>query len=144
MLFRVSSQFRRRQFNIESIAVGVTEQRDKSKMVITMFGDELMSRDFSRILRRTIDVIEVKKLDVENSIKRELALLRLKPGWYRVLERCGVSMDGIKVLYEEGGEVIIQLVSEPKELDKVVEDLHRNKILLDVVRTGMVVMEKGG
>ena len=78
VLFRVTNLFRARNFNIESITVGSTEQQDLSRMTITTNSDERTLDQLVKQLRKLIDVVEVKVLDTEKSVYRELALIKMK------------------------------------------------------------------
>jgi acetolactate synthase I/III small subunit len=78
VLFRVTNLFRARNFNIESITVGSTEQQDLSRMTITTNSDEKTLDQLVKQLRKLIDVVEVKVLDTEKSVYRELALIKMK------------------------------------------------------------------
>ena len=78
VLFRVTNLFRARNFNIESITVGSTEQRDLSRMTITTNSDEPTLDQLVKQLRKLIDVVEVKVLDTEKTVYRELALIKMK------------------------------------------------------------------
>ena len=78
VLFRVTNLFRARSFNIESITVGSTEQKDLSRMTITTNSDERTLDQLVKQLRKLIDVVEVKVLDTEKTVYRELALIKKK------------------------------------------------------------------
>src|ERR687885_1508818 len=78
VLFRVTNLFRARNFNIESITVGSTEQADLSRMTITTKSDEKTLDQLVKQLRKIIDVVEVKVLDTERTVYRELALIKMK------------------------------------------------------------------
>src|ERR671925_905923 len=78
VLFRVTNLFRARSFNIESITVGSTEQQDLSRMTITTNSDEKTLDQLVKQLRKLIDVIEVKVLDTDKTVYRELALIKMK------------------------------------------------------------------
>ena len=78
VLFRVTNLFRARNFNIESITVGSTEQQDLSRMTITTNSDEKTLDQLVKQLRKIIDVVEVKVLDTERTVYRELALIKMK------------------------------------------------------------------
>src|SRR5438093_6518187 len=80
VLFRVTNLFRARSFNIESITVGSTEQKDLSRMTITTNSDERTLDQLVKQLRKLIDVVEVKVLDTEKTVYRELALIKMKAG----------------------------------------------------------------
>jgi acetolactate synthase-1/3 small subunit len=78
VLFRVTNLFRARSFNIESITVGSTEQKDLSRMTITTNSDERTLDQLVKQLRKLIDVVEVKVLDTDRTVYRELALIKMK------------------------------------------------------------------
>jgi acetolactate synthase-1/3 small subunit len=78
VLFRVTNLFRARNFNIESITVGSTEQVDLSRMTITTNSDEKTLDQLVKQLRKLIDVVEVKVLDTDRTVYRELALIKMK------------------------------------------------------------------
>ena len=72
VLFRITNLFRARNYNIESITVGTTEQPDLSRMTITTKIDERTLDQLVKQLRKLIDVVEVKLLDINNTVYREL------------------------------------------------------------------------
>lgn len=78
VLFRVTNLFRARNFNIESITVGTTEQQDLSRMTITTNSDEKTLDQLVKQLRKLIDVVEVKVLDTDKTVYRELALIKMR------------------------------------------------------------------
>ena len=78
VLFRVTNLFRARNFNIESITVGTTEQKDISRMTIAIQSDYKTLDQLVKQLRKLIDIIEVRVLDTENTVFRELALIKMK------------------------------------------------------------------
>lgn len=78
VLFRVTNLFRARNFNIESITVGSTEQQDLSRMTITTNSDERTLDQLVKQLRKLIDVVDVKVLDTGRTVYRELALIKMK------------------------------------------------------------------
>ncbi len=138
VLFRVASQFRRRHFNIESIAVGITERKDTSRMTVMMYGDEQMADDFARILRRTVDVLSVDRLRPEDTVKRELALVKIEREGIELLSE--LFDDGRAQVLYEGDNLVVQLVGEPEDVDELVERLDEEKVLEEVVRTGVVAI----
>jgi len=77
VLARVASLFTRRGFNIESLAVGHTEENDISRMTIVVKGDERVLEQITKQLNKLIDVIRVKDISPQNSVERELALIKV-------------------------------------------------------------------
>ena len=80
ILFKVTHLFRSRNFNIDSISVGVMENPEFSKMTITTVGTEKQIAQIVKQLDKMIDTIEVKRLDEKESVYRELVLFKIKLG----------------------------------------------------------------
>ncbi len=78
ILFKVTHLFRSRNFNIDSISVGVMENPEFSKMTITTVGTEKQIAQIVKQLDKMIDTIEVKRLDEKESVYRELVLFKIK------------------------------------------------------------------
>jgi acetolactate synthase-1/3 small subunit len=77
VLYSVANMFRRRNFNIESISVGPTEQPDLARMTVTVKGDEKTIDQVVKQLNKLIDVVRVRILDPENVVTREMALIKV-------------------------------------------------------------------
>jgi acetolactate synthase-1/3 small subunit len=78
VLNRVASLFRRRGFNIESIAVGASEVPDVSRMTIVVDGATTLVEQVRKQLDKVIDVIKVSDITGDTTITRELALIKVK------------------------------------------------------------------
>jgi acetolactate synthase-1/3 small subunit len=78
VLHNISNLFRRRNFNIDSITVGPTEQEDLARMTITVHGDEKTLEQVIKQLNKIIDVIKVVSLESDNMVARELALIKVR------------------------------------------------------------------
>ncbi|MCL2707224.1 MAG: acetolactate synthase small subunit [Dehalococcoidia bacterium] len=78
VLNRVASLFRRRGFNIASIAVGASEVSDVSRMTIVVDGANTMVEQVRKQLDKVIDVIKVSDITGDTTITRELALMKVK------------------------------------------------------------------
>ncbi|RLC94788.1 MAG: acetolactate synthase small subunit [Chloroflexi bacterium] len=78
VLNRVASLFRRRGFNIDSIAVGQTEKKGVSRMTMVVTGDAATIEQVRKQLDKVIDVIKVSDLITESTVERELALIKVK------------------------------------------------------------------
>lgn len=77
VLHSVANLFRRRNFNIESITVGATEEKDLSRITITVNADEKTLDQVVKQLRKLIDVVTVAELDPNSIVTRELALIKV-------------------------------------------------------------------
>ncbi len=78
VLNRVSSLFRRRGFNIESIAVGPSETPDLSRMTIVVAGTAVMVEQVRKQLEKVIDAVKVSDITGDDIVSRELALMKVK------------------------------------------------------------------
>ena len=77
VLARVAGLFSRRGFNIDSLAVGITENPDVSRMTITVDAEEHPIEQVTKQLHKLINVIKITDLDVEKTVARELALIKV-------------------------------------------------------------------
>src|SRR5512136_1917449 len=77
VLHAIANLFRRRNFNIESITVGPTQQQDISRMTITINGDEKTIDQVVKQVAKLIDVLKVDELSLGNFVMRELALIKV-------------------------------------------------------------------
>jgi acetolactate synthase-1/3 small subunit len=80
VLSRVSSLFRRRNYNIESLSVGHSEKPGISRMTIVLNGDERIVEQVVKQLEKLINVTEVHDVSDQESVYRELALIKVKAG----------------------------------------------------------------
>jgi len=77
VLSRIAGLFSRRGFNIDSLAVGVTENPEISRMTIVVDGDDYIVEQVTKQLNKLVDVIKIKELDESDSVSRELALIKV-------------------------------------------------------------------
>lgn len=78
VLARVSSLFMRRQFNIDSLAVGPTEIPEISRMTIVVNVDELPLEQVTKQLNKLVNVLKIVELDSSNAVERELMLIKVR------------------------------------------------------------------
>jgi len=141
ILFKVTNLFRSRNFNIESLTVGVMENPEFSKMVITTVGDEKQIVQIVKQLDKMIDTIEVKRLDEKESVYKELALFKVK------LSDASDSAEinklantfGAKIHNERESSLIVELTSTPDEI-KSFEESIKSFGILDSARTGVTAL----
>ena len=141
ILFKVTHLFRARNFNIDSISVGVMEDPEFSKMVITTVGDEKQIAQIVKQLDKMIDTIEVKRLDEKESVYKELALFKVK------LSDASDSAEinklantfGAKIHNEQENSLIVELTSTPDEI-KSFEESIKSFDILDSARTGVTAL----
>ena len=141
ILFKVTNLFRSRNFNIDSISVGVMENPEFSKMTITTVGTEKQIAQIVKQLDKMIDTIEVKRLDENESVYKELALFKIK------LSEASNSIEinkladtyGAKVHNEQKDSLIVELTSTPDKI-KTFEEVLKPFGILDSARTGVAAL----
>jgi len=142
ILFKVTNLFRARNFNIDSISVGVMENPEFSKMTITTVGTEKQITQIVKQLDKMIDTIEVKRLDEKESVYKELALFRIKANEESVQYREIISLAdtyGAKIHNGPEGSLIAELTSTPDKI-KAFEESIKPFGILDSARTGVTAL----
>jgi acetolactate synthase-1/3 small subunit len=143
VLNRVSSLFRRRAFNIESLTVGGSEVPDISRMTIVVDTARAPVHIVAASLRKLVPVVEVSDVTDLPTVTRDLALIRVQcgPG-----QRSEIS-DLVSIfrgrLVDVGPEsVIVEVTGDQEKVDGLVE-LLKPRGILEMVRTGKVAMVRG-
>lgn len=145
ILFKVTHMFRARNFNIDSISVGVMTNPDYSKMTITTYGDDKQIDQIVKQLDKMIDVIRVDRLDENMTVFRELCIFRIKVG------NASDSMEINKMAGAYGGKVhdvkrdsiMVELTATPDQI-KAFEELAAPFGIMDVARTGVAALQRSG
>ena len=143
VLSRVSGLFSRRGFNIESLAVGVTDRPGVSRMTIVVDGDEKTVAQDEKQLAKLIDVIKVEKLYVENSMHRELALNKVNADTSvrsEIMQIAEVFRANIIDISEK--TLTIEISGSAKKV-AAMQDMLRPFGILEDVRTGLISLERG-
>ena len=138
ILFKVTHLFRSRNFNIESITVGVMENPEFSKMTITTVGTEKQIAQIVKQLDKMIDTIEVKRLDEQKSVYKELVLFKIKLNGSSDTTEINklVNSFGAKTHNGQKDSIIVELTATPDQI-KSFEELVKPFGILDSARTGV-------
>src|ERR671937_205774 len=144
VLFRVTNLFRARNFNIESITVGSTEQQDLSRMTITTNSDEKTLDQLVKQLRKLIDVVEVKVLDTDKAVYRELALIKMKADTptSRMDITSFASIFRANILDIGKETIIVELTGTPDKIDAF-KNLVDHYGIPQLARTGVSALPRG-
>lgn len=145
ILFKVTHLFRARNFNIDSISVGTTDNPDYSKMTITTYGDEKQIDQIVKQLDKMIDTVKVEHLDEHKTVFRELSIFKIK------LSNANDSMEINKLANAYGGKVhdvkkdsiMVELTATPDQI-KAFEELAKPFGIIDVARTGVAALQRSG
>ena len=143
VLSRVSGLFFRRGFNIDSLAVGMTQDPEVSRITIVVRGDEQKVEQLVQQLYKLICVQKVQVMSTRNSVERQLLLVKVKAD---VSEREGlmrlVDIFKAKVLDVNKNSMVLQITGDNDKVDALMSLLEDYGIL-ELVRTGMVALERG-
>ena len=145
VLNRITSMFRRRGYNIASLAVGPSEISDLSRMTFVVQGDVRTIEQVSKNLNKLIDVIKVVDVDDDNSVWRELALVRVKWNTQPLSElKTIVDIFGAKIVDTAPESLIIEVAGKSNKVDDLVNNLTGFGFQVqEVMRTGVVAMSRG-
>jgi acetolactate synthase-1/3 small subunit len=143
VLARVAGLFSRRGFNIESLAVGPTENPDVSRMTIVVSVDELPLEQVTKQLNKLINVIKIVELEPATAVQRELLLVKVRADATvrsQVLET--VQLFRAKVVDVSPEALTIEATGTADKLDALVRMLEPFGVR-EMVQSGMVAVGRG-
>ena len=144
VLNRVVSLFRRRGFNIDSIAVGHSEQPHLSRMTIVVNGGDLMVEQVRKQLAKVPFVIKVSDITAENIVARELALIKIKATSATRSEIVHiVDIFRANIVDVAPDSVTIEVTGDEDKIDSMM-NLLRGFGIREIARTGRIAMVRGG
>lgn len=142
VLNRVASLFRRRNFNIESLSVGRTENPEISRMTIVV-DSSIDARKVEANLYKLVNVIDVQDVTNQAAVTRDLALIKVKcPPDKRAEVASLADIFRAKIVDVAKDSVIVQIVGTEDKIEGLTELLSPIGIL-EMVRTGQVAMMRG-
>lgn len=142
VLCKVAGLFSRRSYNIDSLAVGETDDPAVSCMTIVSSGDERTIEQIEKQLNKKLDVIKVKTFDEAASVSRELMLIKVKynKGNRRdIMETCEIMKADIVDMSKN--LMIIQICDVPEKTALMIKMLQSISVV-EVARTGTLALPK--
>ena len=143
VLNRMASLFRRRGFNIESIAVGHSEVPHLSRMTIIVNGSNAMVEQVRKQLDKLIDVVRVSDITGDNITMRELALIKVKANSAtrsEIIEIADIFRANIVDVASDS--LTIEITGDEDKIDSMLK-LLRSFGVREIARTGRVAMVRG-
>ncbi len=143
VLARVASLFSRRGFNIQSLAVGATEQKDMSRMTIVVSVEDSPLEQITKQLNKLVNVIKIVEQDDENSVARELALIKVRADATtrsQVIE--AVNLFRAKVVDVSTESLTVEATGTPEKLEALLRVLEPYGIR-ELVQSGVVSLSRG-
>jgi acetolactate synthase I/III small subunit len=143
VLNRISGLFARRGFNIDSLAVGETEDPRLSRMTIAVDGQDQPLEQVTKQLHKLINVIKITDLDPATSVERELVLIKVKADADSRAEIIQVAeIFRAKIVDVSTQTVILEVTGGREKLDGITA-LLRPFGIVELVRTGRIAMGRG-
>lgn len=145
VLYEVANMFRRRGFNIDSISVGASEQKDLARMTIKVSGDEYIIEQIIKQLNKLINVIKVTSLEPENMVSRELILVKVHTLNSKtrsdLIQYTNIFRGRIVDVSQDS--MIVEVTGDSDKIDAFI-NITRSFGIKEVARTGTTALNRGG
>ena len=143
VLARIAGLFARRGFNIESLAVGPTDDPKISRITIVVNGDDYIAEQVTKQLNKLIDVLKVRNLEDKEITRRELVLVKVKVNEAKRGEIVDIAkiMD-CDIVDISHTTLMVENASRPEQVDLLI-DLLSNYDIQEIARTGTIALQKG-
>lgn len=143
VLARISGLFGRRGFNIDSLAVGTTEDPMISRITIVITGDDYTVEQVSKQLNKLVDVIKIMQLDPSESVRREIALIKVNA-------TSSTRSEIIQIVDIFRGNIVdvskntltIEITGTEKKIESF-KEMIKGFGIKELVRTGTIALERG-
>ncbi|MDD6259886.1 MAG: acetolactate synthase small subunit [Clostridiales bacterium] len=144
VLNRVTSMFRRRQFNISALSVSETESNEYSRITVTFDSESIAAKQqLVNQLYKLPDVCSIKEFTADNSVSCELLLIKMKnESSSREEILAAVAGFGAETVDYSKDSIIFRLTGDSRRIDDFL-DLMRDYTILEICRTGSASLEKG-
>lgn len=143
VLSRVAGLFSRRGFNIDSLAVGVTENPEVSRITIVVDGDDYTVEQVSKQLNKLIDVIKIRVLENSESISRELVMMKVNATASTRSEIVQIVEIFRAKIVDVSKSTLTVEISGGTDKVAALEDMLKQFGIKEIVRTGTIAIERG-
>ncbi|MFH1328644.1 MAG: acetolactate synthase small subunit [Candidatus Bathyarchaeota archaeon] len=144
VLFRVTNLIRRRNFNIDSISVGALGKGKLARMTIVARGDERVFEQVIKQLRKLVEIVKLKRLELDESVLRELALVKIHAGDSKarsdIIHFSQIFRGRIIDVFSES--MIVEVTGDPSKIDAFL-NLVKGYGIKEVARTGLSALARG-
>jgi acetolactate synthase-1/3 small subunit len=143
VLTRVTSLFARRGFNIDSLAVGVTEDPSLSRITIVVGGEDTSLEQVAKQLHKLINVIKIQDLDPKEMVDRELVLYKVNAPADRRHEIIEIANVFRAKIVDVGKSTLTIEATGAGDKLSAMEDLLRVYGIKELARTGKIALSRG-
>lgn len=144
VLHMISNLFRRRNFNIESITVGPTQEPDISRMTITVNEDEKTVEQVVKQVAKQIDVLKVAELEAGSFVMRELALIKVAVADSKARSDIMnfVTVFRGRIIDVSTDSITVEITGAPDKIDAFL-NLMKTFGIIELARTGITALARG-
>lgn len=143
VLSRVAGLFSRRGYNIDSLAVGITEDPDVSRMTIVVHGDDSVLEQVKKQLNKLVEVIKVSDLASEDAVERELALFKVAADENSRAEIMQITdIFRARIVDVAPKSVTVEVTGDEDKI-LAIENLLQKFGIKEMVRTGKIAIARG-
>lgn len=142
-LNKITGLFSRRAFNIDSLAVGVTEDKSISRITMIVDSGNNAIEQVEKQLNKLVCVIKVRRFDMNELVGKELAIIKVTSNPKTRGELKDLSdMMGARITDMSTSTVTLEISDAPDRID-LFEEMLRSYGIKEVARTGIVALQKG-
>lgn len=143
VLSRVAALFSRRGYNIDSLAVGVTEDPEVSRITIVVHGDDHVLEQVTKQLNKLVDVIKVTDFGGDDTVERELALIKVTADTDNRAEIIQIAdIFRARIIDVAPKSMTVEVTGDEGKVEAI-EKLLRQFGIKEMVRTGKIAMVRG-
>jgi acetolactate synthase-1/3 small subunit len=143
VLAHVSGMLASRGFNIDSLAVGETEDPQLSRMTFVVHGDDAELEQVRKQLDKIVTVVKVQDISSEDHVERDLMLIKVKaPPAQRMEITLLVEMFRARVVDVSPGDLMIEISGQERKIEAFI-DLMRPYEIVELARTGRIALVRG-
>lgn len=143
VLARIAGLFARRAYNIDSLAVGITEDENVSRVTIVADGDEHTLEQILKQLNKLIDVIKVRSVSEQELLTRELVLVKVNCTPAQRAELISIAEITEAKISDISVNTVTLELSDYSAKIKNFEELLRPYGIKEIVRTGTIAIQRG-
>ncbi|MCC6491467.1 MAG: acetolactate synthase small subunit [Pirellulales bacterium] len=143
VLAHVAGMFASRGYNIDSLAVGETEDPSFSRMTFVVVGDDSVLEQVRKQLEKIVTVVRVEDVSAQEFVERDLMLIKVRATpehRAQIIELCGIFRG--KVVDVSTDQVIIEISGQEKKIEAFI-DMMRPFGIVDLARTGRIALVRG-
>src|SRR5262245_45522237 len=143
VLAHISGMLASRGYNIDSLAVGETEDPQLSRMTFVVVGDDRVLEQVRRQLEKIVTVVKVDDISSQDFVERDLMLIRVRASGSKrreIHELCDIFRG--RIVDAAKDQVIVEISGQEKKIEAFIE-MMRPFGIIELVRTGRIAMVRG-